>query len=571
MKNKYFSLKADFENITDHNSTILVAKMKVFAFGKNLNLSSISQSAFESEKTRNSIYNIPVVAKFNDGEDVYGQDGDLEGHNTKLSTDKNGNLTIIADTFPIGVIGSDANITYEQVNEGTEEYPDMKTYVCVDKVYLWKRYDAVQKIQEWMSEGVSPKVSMEIGNIVGHYSKEQNAYVIESFEFEAVAALGSSILPCFPMAQIESYSSQTFEEAYYSMLKELKNSLQPTVSEVAEVLQEGGNKIVPEEILALLEKYSLTETDLIEKEIQYAEYSLDELEVKINDTFQKEEVAVETEPTSQFSLTSEQMESELRRELAGIETLTEVWYDEVYTSPRYYYRDHKPEEKIVVALDEKNWYLIGASYSVIGDAVEIDASTITRFKLDYSPMDLSGDPDSQVDGASIPEDDDDDMFSAFTSKAKADFMVQAKENSLRKQFEIEKEAVTSELASQLTELQEKYSALEGKLLSVDAELAAKVQAEREASEEVIFQSFAKSLTEDEMADIKAKKAEFSLQEIEEKLCVILGKKTINASASATFSATKVEEEVKPLRYSIVNETVKTVSDKSYADLIKVKE
>ncbi|MGZ4850991.1 MAG: hypothetical protein ACXV2C_06395, partial [Candidatus Bathyarchaeia archaeon] len=432
------------------------------------------------------------------------------------------------------------------------------------RVYLWKRYDAVQKIQEWMSEGIAPKVSMEIGNMTGHYSKEQGAYVIESFEFEAVAALGSNVTPCFPMAQIESYSNQTFEEAYYSMLQELKFSLQQIDSVVAEEAQKGGTD---------LSKELETQEAIVVEEKQEQEQSTFEAEQPSpQDTVEE----VIEQPVATFSLTSEQMESELRRELAEIETLTEVYWDEVYTSPRYYYRDHKPEEKIVIAMDDKNWFLVGFSYSVIGDAVEIDASSIARYKVDYNPMDLSGDTDddAEIDAVSDTEvdpetlKDEDDMFSAFTLKAKAEFMVEAKEKAMKKQFEAEKEAITSELNAKLAELQEQYSTLESKMISLDAEMAKKIEEERKQAEDALFESFSTSLTEDEMAPIKNKLGEMSLQDAEEKLFALVGKKA--KVTSATFSKV-VDEEVKPIRYSIVDDSVKSKSDKPWADLIQIKE
>jgi len=530
-----FSLNAKFEDIKDHNSTILVTKMKVFALGKNLNLSSISESSFN--KARDSIFNIPVVAKFTEDEDKYGKDGDLEGHNVKLKTDKNGNLTIEADTAPIGVIGSDANITYEEVNEGTDDEPDFKTYVCVDKVYLWKRYDAVQKIQEWLNEGIEPKVSMEIGEITGSYSKEQGCYVINSFQFEAVAALGSEITPCFPRAEIESYSKQTFEESFYSMLKELKFSLQSDVVEVAEELEEGGTNL--KKVIEIQESVEILEA-VFEAEVTLE--TVEEIEVPAN-----------------FALTSEQLEDELCRELCEIETISEDWYGEIYTSPRFYYIDNKIDQNIVIAWDSTNNYLVGGSFSTNADSVEVDALSLVRYKVDYIAMDLSGDTDN----------DEMDLFSIFTSKAKSEFMLSAKEKSLTKQFEIDKASATADITNQLTELQEKYSALEAKYALTDSELATKLQAEREASEDTIFESFSKSLTEEEMADVKLSKADFSLQEIEDKLCVILGRKS-KVAPIANFS--KVEEAAKPLRYSIIDTpATKVVSEKSYADIIVRKE
>lgn len=554
---KKLSLKASFENIKNFDDSFLQVKMKVFAFGDNRNGSSITKEAFEIAKP--TIFNKPIVAKYTEDEDIYGSDGDLEGHNPYLTTDKDGNLTIKNDTYPIGVIGSDANVSFEEVNEGSEKSPDIKTYVVVDNVFLWKRYEATQKIQEWMSKGIEPKVSMEINNIKGGYSKDAGCYKINSFTFEAVAALGSTVTPCFPMAQLEQYSTSSFEDSFFEMLKQLNFSLknmQHLESNVAEDLKEGGFRKVPEDILSLLQKYSLTEADLIIKEIVYSEFSIEDLEAKIQEMFEKDN---DINNKEDFSLTSEQLENELYRKLCEIETLTEVYWDEVYTYPRYSYIDNKTVENIVIAWDCKECYMVGAPFTMVGDAVEINTSSIVRYKSDFVPM------------AMDMNEDIDSMYSALDgiSKSKSDFMINAKEKQLTKKFEEDKQRTIAELNINIENLQAKYSDLELKFQATDGELAKKTQIEREKAEAELFESFSTSLTEEEISIVKEDSANFSLQEIEDKLCVILGRKTRKVP---TQNFSKTEEAEKPIRYSIVdNSQTKTVSDKSYADIIIKKE
>jgi hypothetical protein len=547
-KDKHLSFNANFEDIREHDSQFLKVKMKVFAFGENRNNSDISEEAFELAKQ--TIFNIPVVAKYTDDMDKDGADGDLEGHNPYLTTDKSGNLTIKNDTYPIGVISSDANVSYEEVNEGTEDSPDMKTYVVVDNVYLWKRYEATQKIQEWMSQGIEPKVSMEIGEVKGSYSKESGCYKINSFIFEAVAALGSNVTPCFPMAQLEQYSTSTFEESFFEMLKELQFSInngQHLASNVAPDSQEGGNK-VPDNIASLLEKYSLTEEQLVEKEIVYSEFSIEELEEKIKESFEQTQ-PIEPHPAdpvaaNSFSLTSEQLEGELRKWLACIETITEVYCGEVYTSPRYYYVDDKRDEKVVIARDDKDWSLVGFTYSENGDAIEIDVESKQRYKVDYQPMQLAeGDMQYSVN-----------VIADTISSAKSEFMVTAKEKEVSTKFETEKE----ELQGQLTKLQESYSELEGKATLFEAQLNEKLQSERQSAENDVFEQFSLELTDDEMKPVRDISSTLSIDDITEKLFALAGKKKVK------FNFSKQD---RPLGYQIPADNSKS-SGKAYDELFE---
>lgn len=405
--NNNLSFQGEMGEIQSYNSSFLKTKCKVFAFGKNRNASSISELAFD--KARKSLAFIPVVANYSEKEDTYGSDGDLEGHNVVLDKDRNGNWSIKHDTFPIGVVSPNANITYEEVNEGTETNPDFKTYVVVDEVFLWKRYDATQKIEEWLNNGNSPKVSMEITNIEGSFGKD-NYFNIESFEFDAICALGSDIEPCFPMAQIENYSLIDIKKEFELMLKELKFTL------------EGGNQVELEQV-----------TETVEEVVEVVE------------TTEEAEVVEETKEEFQVEETTETVET---TEEVVEETVTEEVVEEVET-------------------------------------------------VDY----------------------------------------QAKFTELEKEF---------------TTLKENYANLETELTQLREFKSTKLAEERTIAENEIYERFTAELSEDEIAQVKETASEFTLEQLEEKLFTLVGKK------KATFSK-QIKKEKQPIKIELDFEEKEVVS------------
>lgn len=238
------------------NSSFIRVKMKVFAFGGNRNGSAFSQNSF-SERAQKSLSIIPIVAKYNAEMD------DLEGHNVHLIKDSNGDYDYFHDTFPFGTTGNDTVISYEEVNEGTEAFPDIKTYVTIDNVYLWKRYDATRKIDQWIAEGIVPKISMEIDNVEGQFDSN-GFFQINDFEFRAIAALGSDVEPCFPRAEIETYSKQSFNEEFKALVYELKETFN----------DEGGTEMT-EEIKPEVEieqvEAEFEQTEVVEPEVEVVE------------------------------------------------------------------------------------------------------------------------------------------------------------------------------------------------------------------------------------------------------------------------------------------------------------
>lgn len=220
------SLNGTFSEIEDYNPSFKKVKIKVHAFEEVANNTYITKNSFNYAK--NTIFHVPIVSKYNSQKvDKYGFQGDLEGHNLKLEKDNVGNFKLKYDTYPIGVVSGDANISFEEVEENGETF----TYLVVDNVFLWKRYDATQKIEEWINNGYTPKVSMEISEVSGQFNNE-GIFEIESFTYSAICALGTQHTPAFSKAEIqEQFSQEEIDKEFNKMVKELKNSLEFSTEE----------------------------------------------------------------------------------------------------------------------------------------------------------------------------------------------------------------------------------------------------------------------------------------------------------------------------------------------------
>jgi hypothetical protein len=495
---KIVTLEGHFQEIEDYNSTFKKVKIKVFAFDKNRNNSDITRTAFS--KARDSIFNIPIIAKYNEEKD------DLEGHNAYLTKDKNGNYIIKMDTSPIGVVSSEANISFEDIDEGNE---NIKTYIVVDNVFLWKRYEATQKIEEWLSQGIEPKVSMEIGNVEGQFS--DGVFVINSFEFEAITALGSDVEPCFPMAQIEEYSKQTFQEAYFEMVKELQFSLN-NQSSSPEVDDTDNNKNfkkedeVVDEKLELLKKYNLTPEKL---SFKIDEFSLEEIESKIKE---------------QFSLSNSQLMTEINKILETMKEVRENYWGELKEVKSFYLMDLKDNNAIVVTYDWDTYF--GIPYVVNGDIVTLDFEAKVEFIPDWRPKQTG----------------DNTLFTNVKEIITSEFS-KVKEDTTTKINEVTEKYTTIE--NEKTELQTKYDEISTEYEKVKPELTRLQEFEtktlteqRQTDETELFSKFDEELNTDEQyKTLKSKASEFSLEELETKCFALLGKKKANFSLSRKDKST----------------------------------
>jgi hypothetical protein len=511
------------------NPLFTKVKIHVAYDGENRNGSFISRETFDN--AADSAKFCPIIGEWSEPLE------DFQGHGGKLEI-KDNSIEFVQTTMPYGCI-SNEEPTWETVEDENGELRDYFTLTG----YIWSsRYPELESIIDNQKSH-----SMEIEILNGNYQTVdgKKLYSIDEMVFSGFCILGDDVEPCFENSTISTYSldKNKFKQEFKQMMNELKFSLEHVENKNNSV-QEGGKKM--EELQKLLDKYSISVEDLTAKEINHEDFSLEDLEVKIQEMFKQEE------PKQEFTLTSEQLEDELKRELAEIETIQDQYWED-YTYPRFSFVDYMPEQMVVVAYDCQENILVGFNYSLTNENVEVDSASAIRYKVDFVPMDLSGDTDN-----------DGDMFSKhFTSHAQVERKLKIKEEELNKQFQVEKESaqVTLDKAySDFAKLQEEFSKLEVNVKELEEFKLNHIHQERENAENELFERFISgfSLTEEDLLSIKEKKDNLTIEELEEKLFALAGRKKLS------FNKTP---ENKPIRYHLPVDN-KSASDKEWADLVE---
>lgn len=112
--------------------------------------------------------------------------------------------------------------------------------------------------------------------------------------------------------------------------------------------------------------------------------------------------------------------------------------------------------------------------------------------------------------------------------------------------EIDYKAEYEAMKLTLENLESTYATLEQEVVSLREFKSQKVTAERVEKEQEIFESFATELTEDEMKDVKSNVSEYTLEQLEEKLFTLVGKK------KATFSKQPKKEKQATIKIEVEN-------------------
>nr|WP_156736245.1 hypothetical protein [Mycobacterium sp. E3298] len=521
------SIPITFEATTQEDSIFMPVVIDIAHVGQNLNNSVFSREFLE--QIAPSLSNIPIVGyitlnNYNEA--------DFNGHEEKLIVDGD-KIDFDYQGRAYGVIPESNNYRFEDkvCNDGVT-----RTFLRCDAL-LWRKFHECTDIFDRDTEK-SQSLEFDPKSIKGFFGKDKLFHFTDA-KFEAACILGNGVRPAHVGSSVEKFSANGLKEQISEMFSEVKKYFEK--SKEVEVSQEGGQEV--DQVFEMLQKYNLTIENLQEKEIDHTQFSLEELEEKVKSMFNgQQETANEDEsdaiPTD-FSLTVSQMECELDRELESLESIVEQYWEDTYSYPRYCYRDCKPEQGIVIAIDRKNEYLVGFNYSVSGDKYTIDVASAKRYKVDYSPMEIE--VDSPV--------------ATNMSKDQYEFALQAYEKHLKAEFAVEKAKVDEELS----QLQVQFEQVEDERKQFAAKLAEKDAEERQSQEQALFNSFSDKLTEDEIASIKEDKSQFTIQQLEEKMLLAFAKKNIK------FSTT---QEDKPLRFGIPDEEGKVKSDKCWADLIE---
>lgn len=216
---------------------------------------------------------------------------------------------------------------------------------------------------------------------------------------------------------------------------------------------------------------------------------------------------VKTDDKTDFALTVGQLRDEIRAELYKKHSIDEWEYE----YPTYWYVDHT--DNLVIAEDSNDSYrLVGFNYTVENDKVTIDFESKKRVRIVYEVI-------------------EDDMQLEFniTSKDKVEYDLKVKEKELEQTFSSQKEEEINKVKEEFTSLEEKYNKLEEEVNELRQFKSNKLAEERTKAEQELYERFSAELTEEEIAEVKAVASEYTIEQLEEKLFTLVGKKKANFS------------------------------------------
>lgn len=217
---KQFNTVAGLTDFSVINSEFTRARCRILYSGRNRNRTDITESALNKLIERKGYANVPVVAHLYKGDDGKWRVG---GHDSKFVIDSDGNLEIIDETVPFGVIPESCNPSFEDV---TEKSGEIKRYFCVDIILWTHRYnimEAVKSDEIWFNQ------SMEISIDYCHYDRDDYC-VIEDFSLSALCLLNhdpynkeNEVEPCFPSANVTKFNLDNFKQEFNILYNKLKN------------------------------------------------------------------------------------------------------------------------------------------------------------------------------------------------------------------------------------------------------------------------------------------------------------------------------------------------------------
>lgn len=354
---------SSISNLTECNDSFDSGVLRVAYVGKNRNNSFISKETFE--RCMPSIYNCPIVCRYDREEDVIGS------HDMELVVSDDGSMRIVNVTQPVGVVPESSRYWWEEI----EDDSGVHEYLCVN-VLLWKRQEAYKKIKDDGITDESMEISVKEGRMV------DGVYVINHFEFTAFCLLGTAE-PCYESASLEMFSCNGFKQQLADMMQEFKETFATAQSsqEVGIPPQknsEGGEEVLDEKN-KLMTEFGLT-ADALDFSIE--DLTVEELRAK----FEAMKNGGGDPPATGGGQENFGLEGQFVRELYTVleaETITTEWG----TMPRYWYVDYDREASEVYAQDcEDDWNLYGFAYSMNGDHVVIDFEHKKRKK--YSIVDF---------------------------------------------------------------------------------------------------------------------------------------------------------------------------------------
>lgn len=352
---QYTTLKCKFETYSKtSNPNLMNVKLRVMHDGENKKTKVSLEAIKEAEET---LRNTPILAR------VLDDGSDFNEHDTKLER-VNGKYKLKYLEKPIGVIGYDSEITYEEEDE--------RTYINATG-YIWTRYsqDAVEIIKNAEQKGVSMEIQILEGQL-----NEDDVYEVTKFVFTGVTVLGD---------HIESAMYDTYLETY-SVMKDYKEELKKIYKEIYS-LQNNDKEVI--DSMTKNVKDTKDNKEDVKVDPNQTEDKADE---KVEDT-QEADTPVEPETNSTesnidnvetYSLSVDDLYRMINKVLETEKKEMTDWDGEQYLVPKYWIETILPMDKIVVLSEHGNWgEYYGVPFEVSGDSIQLNMDSMVGYVREW--------------------------------------------------------------------------------------------------------------------------------------------------------------------------------------------
>ena len=298
------------------NPNLLKVKLLIQHDGANKNGTKFSIDNIR--KAESTLRNIPILAYIKRDENGEAQDFDQHNMIQKVVETNDGyDLVTTYLERPIGVIPTETEITYEELNG--------RTYLCATG-YVWKRY--ANEGFDILMQSDQKGTSMEIEIHEGRKDKEDGLYDIINYSFLGVTCLGDDVESGMYDTTITKYAaSKSYKRELEDIYKEiftLENGKEEIMSEeIKETVEVIETAEIKEEVVVEEQPIVVEDQPIIEEVEEVVEDKEETIEDKI-----VEEIPTETKVEEVVEIveeTAEVTEEVIEEEVVETET-NEVGY-----------------------------------------------------------------------------------------------------------------------------------------------------------------------------------------------------------------------------------------------------
>lgn len=365
----------DFEQDDTYDSDSFVKlKMKLAHDGKNPKGLIFTKDALINAAP--TIVNKPILARV-----VFDSDNEPQftSHDRHLEKDYQGNIRIVYDELPIGMISE----TSDYVVEFDE---DTKRYYAYCVGYIWKKYS--NYALDIIERDKSIKLSIEIQISDFETDSETKEVTVTDFRYDGVTLLGNDRKPGMVNAGATTefdLDSEQEDENIKGYLKEFVQEFKKILTEFDDSKEGGEFNLEKEEALKEPVEEQKTEAEFEEKntedeaEIQPTEVQEKDKEFDVEEAKDKEQAKAENE---EFELTARETSRKLSNALDLLfrnASRTYSYLKDFDSNYVYYKVEVYSEETGYVTTDYRRSYkLVGEEVSFGEDEVETVVKILTK-------------------------------------------------------------------------------------------------------------------------------------------------------------------------------------------------